>query len=91
MKNVLIATCLMAYTDEYGRTCIIVFNAVLWFVLIMDHLIINTNRIWMTVITGLNYPFDGNRKLGIAHENVFIPFCTDVTRVYFDSIVSTQP
>ena len=44
----------------------------------------------MTVILVSDDLFDYNWKLGIAHKNLFIPFKTDGTIVYFDPIVPTQ-
>ena len=41
MQDVKISTFLTSYTDEYGRTWIIVFNEILWFGTIMDHSLIN--------------------------------------------------
>ncbi len=90
MTDVQIATCLTAYTDEYGRTWVLVFNEVLWFGSSMDHLLINPNQIRMTGTPVSDDPFDATRKLGIAHEKVFIPFSTDGTTVYFDTRVPTQ-
>ena len=44
----------------------------------------------MIGITVSDDPFDDDRKLGISHKKVFIPFKTDGTTVYFDSRVPTQ-
>ena len=90
MQDVQIATCLTAYQDEYGRTWILVFNEVLWFGTTMDHSLINPNQIRTTGIPVSDDPFDTTRKLGIAHDKVFIPFSTDGTTVYFDTRVPTQ-
>ena len=90
MQDVKIFTCLVAYTDEYVRTWILVFNAVFWFGTSTDYLLINPNQIRMVRIVAFDDPFDKNRKLGITHAKVFIPFSTGVTTVYFDSRVPTQ-
>ena len=87
IQDMEITTFLAAYTYEYEQTWGFVFNEVLWFGTIMDHLLINPNQIRMAVITASYDAFDKNRNLGIAHEKVFIPFGTDETTVYFDSIV----
>ena len=84
MQDVKIVTCLTAYTDEYGQTWIIFFNAVLWFGVSMDHSIINPYQISMAGLPVSYYPFDKNQKLGTAHEKVFTPFSNDGTTVYFD-------
>ena len=90
MTDVQVATCLTAYTDDYGRTWILVFNEVLWFGTTMDHSLINPNQIRMTGIPVSDDPFDTTRKLGIAHDKLFIPFSTDGTAVYFDTRVPTH-
>ena len=38
----------------------------------------------------LDDPFDATRWLGIQHDDLFIPFETDGTTVYFQSHVSTN-
>ena len=90
VKDVQISTCLTAYTDEYGKKCIIVFNKVVWFGTIMDHLLINPNQIWMAGILVSDDTFDDNQNLGITHEKLFIPFVNDATTLYFDSRVPTK-
>ena len=45
MTDIQIATCLTAYTDDYGRTWILVFHEVLWFGSSMDHSLVNPNQI----------------------------------------------
>ena len=67
MQDVKNTTFLTEYTDEYVRTWILVFNDVLWFGRSMDHSIINPNQIRITVMPVSDYPFDKNRKIGIAH------------------------
>ena len=57
MQDVQISTCLTAYTDEYGRTWILVFNEVLWFGSSIDHSLINPNQIWMTGMPVSDDPF----------------------------------
>ena len=90
MNDVQVATCLTAYTDEYGRTWILVFNEVLWFGTTMDHSLINPNQMRMTGTSVSDDPFDSTRKFGINHEKLFIPFSTDGTCVYFDTRVPTE-
>ena len=60
MQDVQISTCLTAYTDEYGRTWIFVFNEVLWFGLSMDHSLINPNQIQTTGVPVCDDPSDYN-------------------------------
>ena len=43
MSDIQIAMCLTAFTDEDGRTWILVFNEVLWFGSDMDHSLVNPN------------------------------------------------
>jgi hypothetical protein len=89
ITDVQVATCLTAYTDEYGRTWILVFHEVLWFGTTMDHSLINPNQIRMMGTSVSDDPFDNTRKLGISHDKLFIPFSTDGTTVYFDTRVPT--
>ena len=56
----------------------------------MDHSLTNSNQMQMTGMLVSDEQFDYNRKLGIAHKRVSIPFKTGVTKIYFDSIVPTQ-
>ena len=88
--DVLIATCLTAYTDGYGRKSILVFYEVLWFRSIMDHSLVNPNHIRVTGTPVSDDPFDSTRVLGIKHEDAFIPFRTDGTTIYFDTRVPTK-
>ena len=83
IKYVQTATCLTAYTDEYGKTCILVFNEVLWFRTSMNHLLINPNQIRMAGIPVSDDPFEENKNIGINNENVFIPLSTYGKTVYF--------
>ena len=43
----------------------------------MDHSVINQNHMRMVGIPVSDDISDKNRKSGMAHENVFIPFVTD--------------
>ena len=55
----------------------------------MDHSLINPNEILMMGMPVYDNPFDNNWNFGID-KNVFIPFKTDGTTVYFDPRVPTQ-
>ena len=90
MTDIQIATCLTAYTDDYGRTWILVFHEVLWFGSSMDHSLVNPNQIRMTGTPVSDDPFDATRRLGIQHDDLFIPFETDGTTVYFQYHVPTN-
>ena len=48
MTDIQVATCLTAYTDEYGRTWVLVFHEVIWFGSSMEHSLVNPNQIRMT-------------------------------------------
>ena len=90
IQDVQISTCLTAYTGDYGRNWILVFDAVIWLGTIMYHSLISPNQIKITVIPFSDDMFDDNLKLGITHKKVFIPFNTDGAKVYFYSRVPTQ-
>ena len=66
VHDVQIASLFTAYTYEYGRTYILVFNIFLWFGTSMDHSLVNKNQIIMTGIPVSGDLFDENWKLGIA-------------------------
>ena len=91
MSDIQILTCLTEFTDEDGRTCILVFNEVLWFGSGMDHSLVNPNHIRMTGTPVLDDPFDTTRRLWIHHEDTFIPFKTDGKTVYFDREMQRIP
>ena len=76
-------TCLIANIDEYVRTCILLFNEVLWFVMSLDHYLINANQMHMEIIPVSYDPIDNSRKLGITYEKVFISFVNYGTKVFF--------
>ena len=90
LTDVPIATCLTAYTNEYGRTFILVFHEMLWFGDGMDHSLINPNQIRLTGTPVSDDPFDDTRRLGIDHPTSFVPFETNGTCIYFDTHVPTE-
>ena len=66
MQDMQIDTFLTAYTDDYGRTWILVFNEFLWFGTSIYHSLINPNKIQMTGMPVYDDPFDENWKLIIS-------------------------
>ena len=90
MQDVHIFTCLTAYTDGYGTTCILVFYEVILFGTSMDHSLIFENQIQMTLMPVSSDLFDENWNLVIDQKKVFIPFRNYGTTVYFDSRVPNQ-
>ena len=90
MSDIQITTCLTEFTDEDGRTWILVFNKVLWFGSGMDHSFVNSNQICMTVTPLSDDPFDTTHQLWIHREDAFIPFKTYGTTVYFDTHLPTE-
>ena len=89
-SDIQVATCLTVYTDEYGRTLILIFHEVLWFGSSMDHSLVNPNQIRINGTPVLDYPFNNNRWFGIHHEDVFVSFTTDGNTVYFNTRVPTD-
>ena len=87
LPDVPITMCLTAYTDEYRRTWILVFNEVLWLGSSMDHSLVKSNRISTTGIPVSDFPFNSTLQLGIHHKLAFITFQTDGTEIYFETHV----
>ena len=90
LTDVPIATCLTAYTNEYGRTFILVFHEMLWFGSTMNHSLINPNQIRIQGTPVSDDPFDDTHRLGINHNKQFVPFETDGTWVFFKTHVPTD-
>ncbi|KAL7538438.1 hypothetical protein ACHAXR_011703 [Thalassiosira sp. AJA248-18] len=56
----------------------------------MDHSLINPNQIRHYGIPVCDDPYDPHRKLGIEHHEMFIPFETRGSAVYFETRVPTD-
>lgn len=89
LSDIPIARCATGVTIN-GYTYILVFNEALYFGETMDHSLINPNQIRITGIDVCDNPFDRNTRLGIDHEDVFVPFRTQGSTVYFESFVPSE-
>ena len=89
VKDIPVASAATAITDENGVTYILVVNEALYFGSTLDHSLINPNQIRHFGIPVSDDPYDPNRELGIDHEELFIPFLTKGSTIYFESRVPT--
>ena len=85
IKDVPVARSTMAYADQQGDTHILIVNEALHFGPSMDLSLINPNQIRHFGIPVLDNPHDRSKQLGIDHEQVFIPFLTKGSAVYFET------
>ena len=90
MKDVPVATVATGITTSDGIEYILVFNEVLYFGDTMDHTLINPYQIRHYGISVSDNPFDDDKPFGIDHEEVFVPFSTSGTMVYFESFYPTK-
>ena len=79
-----------AFRDEHGATNILIINEALYFGPEMDHSLINPNQIRHHGIPVSDDAYDGGCQFGIDHEDIFIPFNTEGSTVFFDSHVPTD-
>ena len=56
----------------------------------MDHTLINPNQIRMFGYAVSDDPFDYSRPFGISHDDLFIPFDTEGTAVFFKARAPTN-
>ena len=85
IKDVPIAQVATAFRDTHGATSILIINEALYFGPEMDHSLINPNQIRHYGIPVSDDAYDGGREFGIDHEDIFIPFETEGSTVFFDS------
>lgn len=91
MTDISVATCFTAYDDpDTGKTHILVFNETLWFGSSMDHSLMNPNQVRANGFVVSDDPFDSTRPFGIQTPNLFIPFQTEGTTVFFNSRVPSD-
>ena len=83
IKDVPIARVATAFKDRDGVTYILIINKALYFGREMDHSLINPNQIRHFGIPVSDNAYDGTRDLGIDHDDVFIPFETQGSTVFF--------
>ena len=90
IKDVPVARSATAYVDQQGDTYILIVNEALHFGPSMDHSLINPNQIRHFGIPVSDNPYDRSKQLGIDHEQVFIPFLTEGSAVYFETHVPSD-
>ena len=72
-ENVKVCTAATAYTNEHGRTYIMIFGQGLWFGEKMEKSLINPNQCRDFGVQVCDDPTDPNRKLGYYPEIEFMP------------------
>ena len=88
LSNVPVAQVATAYVHpDTNETFILIVNEALYFGSTMDHSLINPNQIRAFGIALSDDPYDKSRPFGIDHEDVFIPFSTQGSTVFFDTFV----
>ena len=90
IKDVPIARVATAYKDSDGMTYILIINEALYFGQEMDHSLINPNQIRHFGIPVSDNTYDGTQDFGIDHEDIFIPFETKDSTVFFESYVPSD-
>ena len=90
VQEVPLARCGTVWTSqETGREYLLVGDQMLWFGNKLQHSLINPNQIREYGIDVFDNPF-GDRAIGIAHDESFIPFDTKGTVVHFESRHPTE-
>ena len=90
IANVPVDRAATAVVHDDGNVYILMFNGALLFGNSMDHSLINPNKIRLFFLTVSNDPFDRTQEFGIDHEELFIPFKTEVETVLFDAYVPSD-
>lgn len=90
IEDVPVARAATAVQNEDGAIYILIVNEALYFGPSLDHSLINPNQIRHFGIPVSDDPYDKSRSFGIDHEDLFIPFHTAGSTVYFDSYVPTD-
>ena len=75
---------------DTNETIVLIINEALYFGNSMDHSLINPNQIRAFGISVSDDPFDKTRPFGIDHEDIFIPFMTQGSTVFFNSFVPSD-
>ena len=87
IKDVPIARVAIGICDENGCVTVLLVNQALLFGASMCHSLINPNQIRHHGIPVLDNPYDGDRDFGIDYDDMFVPFKTEGSTVYFDTFV----
>ena len=89
-KDIPICQAASLWTAEDGRKYILIVNEGLFFGQQLDHSLINPNQARHYGIPVSDNPYDRDKPFGIDHEDVFIPFQTQGSKVYFDTCIPTN-
>ena len=90
LPDIPVATCVTVFQHSSGKRFILIVHEALYFGDSLDHSLINPNQIRAFGIDVWDNPYDTERQFGIVTDEVFIPFETDGTTIYFDSFTPTM-
>jgi hypothetical protein len=86
-----VVRCCTVWTDKESSTeYLIVADQILWFGTLMENSLINPNQLRTYGLMVNDDPFDSTRGFGVNTDDVFIPFDTKGTVIYFESHVPTE-
>ena len=71
--------------EQDGQTFVLVINEALYFESSMDHSLINPTQIRSSGIPVCDDPYHKARDFGISHEELYIPFDTSGSMVFFET------
>ena len=90
VKEIPVGRCCTVWTcNDTGREILLVADQMLWFGSQMEHSLINPNQIREYGLPVFDNPFDTD-SYGIDGDDIFIPFATTGTVVYFESRSPTE-
>ena len=89
LKNIPVAQVATAIQRD-GRTFVLIINEALYFGSSMDHSLINPNQIQSYGIPVCDDPYDKARDFGISHDDLFLPFDTCGSTVFFETFVPSD-
>ena len=90
VKEIPVGRCCTVWTcNNTGREVLLVTDQMLWFGSQMEHSLINPNQIREYGLPVFDNPFDTD-NYGIDDDDIFIPFATTGTVVYFESRSPTE-
>jgi hypothetical protein len=86
-----VAHCCTVWTDSRDSTeYLLVGDQMLWFRTLLENSLINPNQMRAYGLLVNDNPFNTSHGFGVNSEQVFIPFDTMGTVVYFNSCIPTE-
>ena len=91
MNKILVARCGTVWMSPHtGNEYLLVGNQFLYFGMMLPHSLLNPNQIQACNIEVNGNPFDKTDPIGMDCDNIYVPFDTKGTLVYFESRVLTD-